>query len=81
MMVRKIAVRKVLRIARELHFVSTIVVALFILAAMGFVLYLAHMLSSAVLFVKDIPLFSFMITSKIAIQELCSTTHVMKYLD
>jgi len=71
-MVRKIAVRKVLRIARELHFVSAVVVASFILAALGFVLYLAYTPSSVVLMegfvwlIEGISFFSLMIVLKIA---------------
>lgn len=64
--------RKVLRIARELHFVGTIVVTSFILAAVGFVLYLTYTQSSVVLMegfvwlIEGISFFSLMIVLKIA---------------
>ncbi|HID80229.1 MAG TPA: cobalt transporter [Ignisphaera sp.] len=71
-MVRKIAVRKVLRIARELRFVSVVVIASFILAALGFALYLVYVPSLVVLMegfvwlIEGISFFSLMVVLKIA---------------
>ncbi len=71
-MVRKLAVRKVLRVARELHFVNVIVTASLALAILGFLLYAFYTSSSVVLMegfiwlIEALSFFSLMIALRIA---------------
>ncbi len=71
-MVRKLAVRKVLRVTRELHFVNVIVTVSLALAILGFLLYAFYTSSSVVLMegfvwlVEALSFFSLMIALRIA---------------